>query len=195
MSVDRPAAALAIASFLRAIGHDPAESPELAATPQNVTQAFLDDLLSGYQVDVDALVREGTCPLDRAASADLVLVRDIAISSLCPHHLMPSLGTAMIAYIPGPFLLGLGTLTRLVDAFSRRLTLQEVIARQVADSLTHVAQARGAFCSITLRHTCLCCRGPRQTQATVLTEARSGLLSDEPYSSHLNTLLLQGRNH
>jgi GTP cyclohydrolase I len=187
-SVDRAAAAAAISAFLKAIGRNVSEEPELASTPRNVTDAFLDDLLTGYAVDVRELVNRGSCATP-PGQEDLVVVRDLAVSAFCPHHLMPSLGTATVVYLPGARVLGLGTLARLVDAFSRRLVLQETIARSVVDALSAHAGARGAQCLLTLRHTCFSCRGPRQAQASVTTAASSGVLLEPYWAARAESLL------
>ena len=107
MPIDRAGAERAVAQFLTALGHDTESDPELAGTPARVVQAFAHDLLSGYNVDVASLLAEGSAasPGDQG----LVIVRDIAISTVCPHHLLPALGQATVAYHPGKRLLGLGT--------------------------------------------------------------------------------------
>lgn len=175
--VDRNAAAQALASFLRALGHEPSVDPELADTPARVTAAYADELLSGYSVDVPALLRTGACAVPLGTSRDLVAVRDLQVSMICPHHLLPAVGVATVAYIPGASCLGVGTLARLLHAYARRLTLQETVARAVVDALMGPGGAAGAYCSIELLHTCLCCRGAREASARVTVTARGGDLA------------------
>jgi len=178
MSVDRQAAERAIRSFLKALGHDPAASPELARTPQLVAEAFENDLLAGYSVDVPGLLATESSPLTADGPKGAVVVRGIDVATICPHHLLPALGQATVAYLPGHALVGLGTLARIVDAFSRRLTLQEAIGEAVVHALMNHAGARGAYCRLELRHACVAIRGARQTNATAVTVARAGAPMD-----------------
>lgn len=174
MPVDRAAAARAISDFLKALGFDPAAHPDLAETPERVSQAFADDLLSGHGVDVRELIRKGSCEAPPAAKSGPVALTGIAVATVCPHHLLPALGHANIVYLPGAMLLGIGTLTSLVDAFARRLTLQEAIGQNVVNALLEYAGARGAYCELELSHSCLRARGERQTGALVRSSARGG---------------------
>lgn len=173
--IDRRAAETAIAEFLRALGHDPRADPELAETPARVTEAFADELLSGYGVDVAELVRTGSA--EAKAGAAVVALRDIDVATVCPHHLMPGIGRAHVVYRPGARLLGLGAIARLVDACSRRLALQETIAHDVVGALMTHAGARGAYAELTLTHGCLSARGACQTRARATTFALAGELT------------------
>jgi GTP cyclohydrolase I len=177
MAVDRAAAARAIGDFLKALGFDPAQHADLADTPERVTEAFTDDLLRGHRVDVRELIRKGSGDAPLAAKSGPVAVTGIAVATTCPHHLMPALGRASIVYLPGAMLLGIGTLTALVDAFARRLTLQEAIAQNVVSALIEYAGARGAYCELELEHGCLRARGERQAGAIVRSSARAGELA------------------
>jgi GTP cyclohydrolase I len=175
MSLDRTAAERAIADFLRALGRDPDRDPALAQTPTRMTEAFATDLLAGYAVDVPALLDDGS---ETGGGAGIVALSGISVTTVCPHHLMPALGSATVAYLPGDKLLGIGTLSRLVDAFARRLTLQERIGEDVVRALVEHGGARGAYCELRLSHTCLSARGSRQTRAELVTVARTGELED-----------------
>jgi len=174
MPVDRAAAARAISDFLKALGFDPAHHPDLLETPERVSEAFADDLLSGHGVDVRELLRKGSCEAPPAAKSGPVAVTGIAVTAICPHHLLPALGRANVVYLPGAMLLGIGTLTALVDAFARRLTLQEAIGQNVVGALIELAGARGAYCELELEHSCLRARGERQVSAVVRSSARAG---------------------
>ena len=174
MAVDRAAAARAMGDFLKALGFDPRQHPELAGTPERVTEAFEVDLLRGHQVDVRELVRSGSCEAPPGAKSGPVAVTGISVATVCPHHLLPALGRASIVYLPGATLLGIGTLTAVIDAFARRLTLQEAIAQNVVSALVEHAGARGAYCELELEHGCLRARGERQVSAVVRSFARAG---------------------
>jgi GTP cyclohydrolase I len=176
MNVDRKSAEQAIAAFLRALGHDPERCPELAQTPSNVVRAYVEELLRGHDVDLAQLLIDGSAVTADEPPPGLVAVRDVDVATLCPHHLMPALGKATVAYLPGDRLLGVGTLARLVDACARRLTMQEAIGQRVVDALMDHAGAKGAYCRLSLRHGCLTARGACQPDSTVESTATAGKL-------------------
>jgi GTP cyclohydrolase I len=173
--VDREAAARAIDAFLRALGHDPEREPELAGTGDRVAAAYAEELLAGYGVDVDALLSQNVF----AGASELVVVRDVPLSTMCPHHLMPSVGAATVAFAPEEHLVGVGTVARLVDAFARRLALQEQIGERVVAALQKHLAPRWAACRIVLAHACMTARGERSHGARVETLALSGGDVDE----------------
>jgi GTP cyclohydrolase I len=175
----------ALAEFLDALGFD-LEHEELRGTPARVVSTYLNELICGEDVDIVALIEQGSMP---GNSRNLVLVADIAVSTLCPHHLLPAQGHATVAYVPGRWLLGLGTVAALVNAYARRLTLQERITEAVVETLMQVAGAEGAFCSMKLDHACLRLRGQRQVSATVSTSKMDGCLLSPTRAEELRLLL------
>ncbi|MEO6417812.1 MAG: GTP cyclohydrolase I [Polyangiaceae bacterium] len=174
MAADREAAARAIEAFLRAIGRDPSADAELAGTGPRVADAFIDELCDGYAVDVPALLEKNLIDAGAEVSRELVIVRDIAVSTMCPHHLLPAHGLAHVAFAPRDRMLGIGAVVSLVDAFAHRLTLQEVIGREVARALTTALQPSWAACRIVLSHACMTARGERRHGALVETFALEG---------------------
>lgn len=173
MTVDRARAERAVREFLLALGRDADGDAELRGTPARVVEAYSTDLLSGYDVDVRALLADGEAVSESKLSG-LVALSGIAVSTVCPHHLLLSNGTASVAYRPGSRLFGLGTLTGLVNAFARRLALQESIGENVVQALVEHGGARAAYCEIRLVHGCLVARGSRQTGTELVTTARRG---------------------
>ena len=173
--MDRDRAKQAVADFLAAIGRNPS-SPDLRETPERVVSAWLDELLTGYGTDIGELLRTGSAPRTGPGTkgGDIVIVRDVHVATVCPHHLLPATGRAIVAYRPGSRLLGLGAIARLLAACSRRLELQETIGRSVVDALTEHAEARAAYCRLDLTHACLSIRGARATEALVTTSATAG---------------------
>lgn len=169
--VDREAAARAIEDFLRALGHELVG--DLEGTGERVADAWADDLLEGEAIDAAAVLREGSIPID-ADGAGLVVVRELSITTMCPHHLLPAHGTGLIAYMPGDRVAGIGTLAHVLDALSRRLTLQERIGADVVAILVRELGARGALCKLSLTHSCLIARGERKAGAVVETIAVAG---------------------
>jgi GTP cyclohydrolase I len=170
--IDKARAAQAIDAFLRALGRSPEHEPELANTAQLVASAYADDLLSGYAMDPAAILRESMS----AAGSEIVAVRDIETSILCPHHLMPASGVVHVAYAPSDRVVGFGALARLVTCFARRLILQETFVQSVADALVEHLGARGAGCVAELAPTCLTARGERCQAARALTTATAGTM-------------------
>jgi GTP cyclohydrolase IA len=172
--MDRQAAAKAIDAFLRALGRDPERDPELAGTGERVASAWADELLEGYAVDVDGLLARNVI----AGTSELVVVRGIPVATTCPHHLMPSTGEAVVAFAPRDRLVGIGAVARLVDAFARRLALQEQLGEQVVAALEKHLAPRWAGCRIVLSHTCMTARGARTHGAQVETVAAGGAQDD-----------------
>lgn len=175
--VRRDAAARAIEDFLRALGHEP--TGDLEGTGERVADAWADDLLEGEAIDAAAVLREGAiaAAAHHGGATGLVMIRDLAVTTMCPHHLLPAHGLCTVAYLPGDRIAGIGTLAHVVDALSRRLTLQERIGEGVVALLTAELGALGALCRLTLTHSCLIARGERKTGAIVETLAVSGTFS------------------
>lgn len=173
--MDQSRAAAAIEEFLRALGHDPQDDPELAATGHRVAEAFGDELLAGYAMD-PAEILQDTCASD--GRGGLVVLRDIATTAICPHHLLPATGVVHVAYRPKAKLIGLGALDRLVQCYARRLTLQEDLTQHIADALVEHLGAAAAGCVANLHQSCVSARGPKQSHARTLTMATAG--DDDP---------------
>ncbi len=169
-AVDRRAAAAAIDAFLRALGRDPSAEPQLFGTGDRVAAAYLDELCDGYGVDVGALLRDGSID----GSTERVALHDIAVTTMCPHHLMPASGMASVAFAPQDRIVGLGSVVKVVDAFAHRLVLQESIGENVVLALTRHLNARWASCRIRMSHSCVSARGERRHEASVETLAFSG---------------------
>ena len=168
---DRARAARAIEEFLAALGHSP--TGELEGTGERVADAWCDELLSGEDRDPLSILAGGSLDLGDG-SHGVVVLRDIATSTVCPHHLLPSHGFATIAYLPRRKAAGLGTLSEVVQALARRMTLQETLGEDIAKVLVEGLDAKGALCRLDLTHTCFVARGERQSGAVVTTLALSG---------------------
>jgi len=173
VAVDRARAERAVRDFLIALGHDPDHVAQLVGTPARVVEAYQNDLLSGYAVDVEQLLGEGEA-ISESKVSGLIALSGISVSTVCPHHLLLSNGSASVAYRPGTRLFGLGTLASLVNAYARRLSLQESIGESVVQALVEHGGARAAYCEVRLVHGCLVARGSRQAGTELLTTARRG---------------------
>lgn len=175
MPIDRTAAASAIDAFLRALGRDPKDEPDLVGTGARVADAYADELCAGYAVDTRALLAAGAIA---GASGGLVVVRDIAVTTVCPHHLVVAIGTATIAMQTQDRLVGLGTLASLAVAHARRLTLQERIGDSIVSDIEAVLRPAWVGCRIVLVHGCMVARGERATGSRVETVALRGASTD-----------------
>jgi len=168
--MDRTKAAKAIDEFLIAIGRDPKTEPELRGSGTRVADAFIDELCSGYTVDTDALLSGNVIQ----GSAGIVELRDVAISTTCPHHLMTGMGKATVGFAPKDKIVGVGALARLLDAYARRLTLQETIGEEVVAAIEKNLEPRWVACRIEMTHACMTARGERTHGARLVTYAVRG---------------------
>jgi GTP cyclohydrolase I len=167
--VDRAAAAAAIDAFLRALGRT---EPDVVGTGARVADMFIDELCAGYAVDTRALLSASVLE-GAGASSSTVVVRDVPIVTMCPHHLLPSIGTATVGYRPGPTgrIVGIGALAALAEAHARRLALQERIGEAVVADLVAALAPEWVGCRVVLSHGCMIARGERAAGAVVETVA------------------------
>lgn len=167
--IDASAAQDAVAALLRALGRDPADT-HLADTPRRVAGAYR-ELLTPREFDLT------TFPNDSGYN-ELVLARDIAMTSLCEHHMLPFRGVAHVAYLPGNRILGLSKLARVVELFARDLQVQERLTMQVADWLDERLDPRGVGVVIEAEHMCMSIRGVQAAGSRTVTSAVRGALRD-----------------
>ncbi|MEM9068430.1 MAG: GTP cyclohydrolase I [Myxococcota bacterium] len=172
---DLERAAKAIEEFLSALGHPPANDPELRETGERVAEAFHNDLLGGYRMDPVKILSE-TCA---STSDGPVVLTGIRTTAMCPHHLLPAEGVVHVGYLPGPKLVGLGAIGRLVQCYARRLVLQEDLAKQVTEALMTHLEARAAACVVDLSPMCMIARGGRQHGARAIASSFAGPAQDE----------------
>ena len=172
MGLDRNRAQQAVTELLEALGENPSR-PGLVDTPRLVTDA-LADLVAGIGVDASELV---TSLAPANGSTDPVVLTNIAVRSLCEHHLMPFIGIAHVAYVPGPTLTTLGSLTRVVETLAAKPQIQERLGDEIADALESALQAQGVLVVLDMAHHCVTSRGSRQTESRTLTIASRGSLA------------------
>jgi GTP cyclohydrolase I len=113
---------------------------------------------------------------------ELVLARDIPFTSLCEHHLLPFIGTAVVAYLPGDRILGLSKLARVVEMFARQLQVQERMTTQIAHWLDDTLNPKGVGIVLSAQHTCMTVRGVGARGATTVTSTLLGTLRDDARS-------------
>ncbi|GAA2177333.1 GTP cyclohydrolase I FolE [Arthrobacter parietis] len=167
-AIDLPAARLAVADLLRALGRD-VNDPHLSDTPRRVAGAF-EEMLTPRTTSWT------TFPNDEGYN-DLVLVKNIPFNSLCQHHLLPFRGIAHIGYLPGERLLGLSKLARALEMFSRDLQVQERLTKQVADWLLDLLNPRGVGVVLEAEHLCMSLRGVQSAGTTTRTATFYGDLA------------------
>jgi GTP cyclohydrolase I len=131
-------------------------------------------LLCGYATEPAEILRDSIA----TTGGDLIVVRELPITCMCPHHLLPATGVLHLGYLPSNRIVGFGALERLAQALSRRLILQEALCEQIAQALVDDLGARGAGCIAELQPACLAARGKRSTHAKVVTAATSGILRE-----------------
>ena len=169
MDLDR--IAKAVHEILEAIGEDP-DRDGLRDTPERVARMYA-EICSGLHEQADSHL-EVTF---EAGHDEMVMVRDIPIYSLCEHHLIPFIGKAHVAYIPGDDgrITGLSKLARLVDAYAKRPQVQEKLTVQVAEEIDATLQPKGVMVVIEAEHLCMTMRGVRKPGSTTVTSAVRGL--------------------
>jgi len=169
MDLDR--IAKAVHEILEAIGEDP-DRDGLRDTPERVARMYA-EICAGLHEQADSHL-EVTF---EAGHDEMVMVRDIPIYSLCEHHLIPFIGKAHVAYIPGDDgrITGLSKLARLVDAYAKRPQVQEKLTVQVAEEIDATLQPKGVMVVIEAEHLCMTMRGVRKPGSTTVTSAVRGL--------------------
>lgn len=184
----RVEAEAAVRTLIAYIGDDPVREG-LQATPKRVIAA-LDELHRGYrEVPADALKRTfgETEPYE-----DFVLLRDIAFTSHCEHHMMPFYGKAHVAYRPVERVVGLSKLARLVDVYARRLQTQEQLTSQIASAIDDVLKPLGVAVLIEAEHTCMSVRGVGKPGVSTVTTRFLGTFRDSPEDQMRFVTLVRG---
>lgn len=177
----------AVRELIAAIGEDPARDG-LEDTPRRVAESYT-EFFSGIGQDPAAALSNTVAVGEH--DGGIVVMRDIALRSVCEHHLLPFLGTAHIAYTPGERVAGLGSLPRVVGILASRPQVQERLTEQIAATISDALDARGVLVVIEAAHGCVTMRGPRQIGATTVTLASRGEFT-EP-AGRAEALALIGR--
>jgi len=173
--VDRERVEALIRELLAAIGEDPRRAG-LVETPRRVAEMYA-ELFEGFDTDpgahLEVTFEEG--------HDEMVMVRDIAFTSLCEHHLVPFTGLAHVAYLPGVEgrITGLSKMARLVEGYARRLQVQERMTTQIVEAMERVMQPRGSIVVIEAEHFCMSMRGVKKAGSTTVTSAVRGVFRDD----------------
>jgi GTP cyclohydrolase I len=168
-----------IRHLLSEIGEDPSREG-LRDTPRRVEKS-LRFLTSGYGTDIDGILNNALFSVEYN---EMVIVRNIDFYSLCEHHLLPFFGKCHVAYLPNQRVVGLSKLPRLVDAFSRRLQVQERLTSQIADTIREKIDPHGVAVVMEATHLCMAMRGVEKQNAVTVTSAMLGVFHTDARTRH-----------
>jgi GTP cyclohydrolase I len=160
----------AVALLLRWAGDDP-QREGLRDTPARVVRAF-EQWFSGYEEDPPAFLTRTFEEVE--GYDDMIVLRGISFVSHCEHHLAPIIGQAHVGYLPSSRVVGISKLARVVEAYARRLQVQEKMTAQIAHCIQNVLQPRGVAVVIEASHQCMTTRGVHKTGVSMITSAMLG---------------------
>ncbi len=152
------------------------ERDGLINTPRRVARS-MQYLLHGYRIDPEKILKSARFKEDYR---QMVLVKDIELYSLCEHHMIPFFGKAHVAYIPNGYITGLSKIIRVVEAFSRRLQVQERLTVQIRDCIQETLNPMGVAVVIEAKHLCMVMRGVRNQNSKATTSAFTGAFMNNP---------------
>ena len=157
--------------ILEGVGED-VERGGLKDTPSRVARMY-DEILAGIGLDATQVVTV----VDGADFDEMIMVRDIPLTSLCEHHMVPFNGRAHVAYVPNKSgqITGLSKIARVVDVLAKRLQVQERLTTQIAETIEQALDPRGVFVVIEAEHLCMTMRGIKKPGAVTVTSAVRGL--------------------
>ena len=166
----------AVRTLLRWAGDDPAREG-LRDTPARVARSYR-ELFAGYDTDPVGLLERTFEEVD--GYDEIILLRDIRLESYCEHHMVPIVGVAHVAYLPSQRVVGISKLARVVDAFSKRLQIQERLTAQIADTINSVLQPKGTAVMIEANHQCMTTRGVHKPGVAMVTSRMLGAFRTNP---------------
>ncbi len=177
-------------SVLSQIGENP-EREGLLKTPERVAKA-LQFLTQGYDIKPEDILKSA---LFNEAYSEMVIVKDIEVYSMCEHHMLPFFGKAHVAYIPNGTIVGLSKIPRVVDAFSRRLQVQERLTIEIRDCIQETLKPKGVAVVLECQHMCMQMRGVQKQNSVTTSSAFTGLFlnNDSTRKEFIN--LVQAKLH
>ncbi|HLS37404.1 MAG TPA: GTP cyclohydrolase I FolE [Sphingobacterium bovisgrunnientis] len=170
--------------ILGALGEDP-NREGLIKTPERVAKA-LQFLTHGYDIDAASVLRSAMFEEDYS---QMVVVKDIEVYSMCEHHMLPFFGKAHIAYIPNGHIVGLSKIPRVVDAFARRLQVQERLTNEIRDCIQDTLNPAGVAVVIECKHMCMAMRGVQKQNSVTTTSAFTGAFQNDVTRSEFLRLI------
>lgn len=177
-------------TILSQIGENP-EREGLLKTPERVAKA-LQFLTQGYEIKPEDILKSA---LFNEEYSEMVIVKDIEVYSMCEHHMLPFFGKAHIAYIPNGTIVGLSKIPRVVDAFSRRLQVQERLTIEIRDCIQETIKPKGVAVVLECQHMCMQMRGVQKQNSVTTSSAFTGLFlsNDSTRKEFIN--LVQAKLH
>lgn len=172
----RESAEAAVRTLIEWAGDDP-DREGLLGTPGRVVRAY-EEFFSGYGEDPVEILQ--TTFEEAAGYDEIVMLRDIRLESHCEHHIVPIIGRAHVAYYPSQRVVGISKLARLIEAYAKRLQIQEVLTAQVADAINTVLKPRGVAVVIEAAHQCMTMRGIKKPGVVTITSRMLGCFKTEP---------------
>ena len=166
----------AIRVLIEWAGDDPGREG-LAETPSRVARAYR-QLFSGYEEDPRAYLEK---TFEEVGGYDeLIVLRDIRVVSFCEHHMLPFIGRAHVGYLPTDRVVGISKLSRVVNAFARRLQIQEKLTAEIAEAIQDILRPQGVGVMIEAEHSCMTMRGVNTPGSNLVTSRLMGVLRDDP---------------
>jgi GTP cyclohydrolase I len=179
-----------VRELLVRLGEDP-EREGLQRTPERMQKA-LEYLTKGHSENPDEMVQSALFGVDYD---EMVIVKDIEMFSLCEHHVLPFFGKVHVAYIPNGKVIGLSKIPRIVDAFARRLQIQERLTVQIAETIQRAIQPQGVGVVIEARHLCVMMRGVEKQHSSAVTSHMLGSFrSEDKTREEFLSLIRNGKN-
>ncbi|MCJ8291871.1 MAG: GTP cyclohydrolase I FolE [Crocinitomicaceae bacterium] len=175
---------------IKGIGEDP-NREGLLKTPERMAKA-IQFLTKGYDQDPDEIVKQA---IFHEEYSEMVIVKDIELYSLCEHHMLPFFGKAHVAYIPNGTIVGLSKIPRVVDAYARRLQVQERLTIEIRDCIQRTLNPKGVAVVIEAEHMCMQMRGVQKQNSSTTSSAFTGLFmtNDSTRKEFIN--LVQAKLH
>ncbi len=176
--------------ILKRLGEDPSREG-LLKTPERVAKA-MQFLTHGYDLNPDSLVKQA---IFHEEYSEMVIVKDIEVYSLCEHHMLPFFGKAHVAYIPDGKIVGLSKIPRVVDAYARRLQVQERLTIEIRDCIQRTLDPKGVAVVVECSHMCMQMRGVQKQNSVTTSSAFTGLFlkNDATRKEFIN--LVQAKLH
>ncbi len=177
-------------TVLQDIGEDP-EREGLVKTPERVAKA-MQFLTQGYATNPEEILKSA---LFAEEYSEMVIVKDIEVYSMCEHHMLPFFGKAHIAYIPNGTIVGLSKIPRVVDAFSRRLQVQERLTIEIRDCIQKTLNPKGVAVVLECQHMCMQMRGVQKQNSVTTSSAFTGLFMNNETTRKEFINLIQAKLH
>lgn len=175
---------------LRQIGEDPTREG-LLKTPERMAKA-MQFLTHGYGLDPDEIIQQA---IFHEEYSEMVIVKDIELYSMCEHHMLPFFGKAHVAYIPDGKIVGLSKIPRVVDAYSRRLQVQERLTIEIRDALQRTLAPKGVAVVLECAHMCMQMRGVEKQNSVTTTSAFTGIFMSNDATRKEFINLVQAKIH